>query len=326
MKKVNKHTTLAVSALILLMTACTAQSLDAAPIATEPAAYAPNPQENPVAQINLPGERSNHAGDYDSSALAHKKLVSSGDYFTAGEYERPFNANTMDVYYPNIDIVDTTVYQDDIWIFGVIQVKELKNTDGQYALELDIDVDGYGDYLIRVSNPSSEDWSNAGSQIFEDANNDVGNKKAVISDKDASGDGFETLVFDADGGIGSDAARARISPDEPNTIEIAVLREAVGNPERYLINMWAGSAILDPSLFDINDHYTHEQAGAANTDYEVYYPIKQVAEIDNTCRMAVGFAPNGSEPGLCQQPKPVDDSGPAPAPVQPPPPGAVIIN
>jgi len=30
MKKVNKHTTLAVSALILLMTACTAQSLDAA--------------------------------------------------------------------------------------------------------------------------------------------------------------------------------------------------------------------------------------------------------------------------------------------------------
>jgi len=327
MKTLSKQLVLSLALPILLMTACAKQpvaALESAPVATEPAVLQ---QPSVVVQISLPSERSNHAGDYDSSPMAQKKQVASGDYFTAGEYERPFNANTMDVYYPNIDIVDTMVYQDEARIFGVMQVKELKKSEGRYALELDTDVDGYGDYLVLVSNPASEDWSSAGAQLFEDANNDVGKPKAVISDKSVSGDGFETMVFDASAGKESDTVYARISPDDANVIEIAVLREAVGDPSKYLIGMWAGFSLLDSSLFDINDHFTHEQAGAANPGYENYYPIKQVAEIDNSCRMVVGFAPSGSEPGICQQAGPVDNTGAAPPPPsqpQQPPPPAVI--
>jgi hypothetical protein len=43
---------------------------------------------------------------------------------------------------------------------------------------------------------------------------------------------------------------------------------------------------------------THAQAGSPLADYTVY-PLKAMAEIDNTCRLAVGFDPTGLEPGLC---------------------------
>jgi hypothetical protein len=38
----------------------------------------------------------------------------------------------------------------------------------------------------------------------------------------------------------------------------------------------------------------------ADAGLEFYYPIKAVHEIDNSCRMAVGFQPTGLEPGLCE--------------------------
>lgn len=74
-----------------------------------------------------------------------------------------------------------------------------------------------------------------------------------------------------------------------------------------MVNMWAGSENLDPGLFDHNDHFTHEQSGAAEKGLEFFYPIKEVSEIDNTCRMAIGFQPKGNETGLC--PLPVTESG-----------------
>jgi hypothetical protein len=83
-------------------------------------------------------------------------------------------------------------------------------------------------------------------------------------------------------------------------VEISVKRSVLGNPEKYLINMWAGTSLLDPALFDLNDHFTHEQAGAADRGYEVYYPIKAVYEVDNSCRMAVGFQPT-AEPAVQAQ-------------------------
>jgi hypothetical protein len=61
---------------------------------------------------------------------------------------------------------------------------------------------------------------------------------------------------------------------------------------------WAG-ANIDPSMFDYNDHMTHAQAGDPSQGYGVY-PIKALAEIDNTCRLAIGFVPTGNEPGLCK--------------------------
>ncbi len=273
--------------------------------------------QHSVIPASLPTDRSSHAGDYDSSLTAKNKIAAGGDRFTFGRFERPFNANTMDVYFPNLDIVDTFVYQDETWIYGTITLAGLdanNSLTGKYAIELDTDRDGKGDWLIIATNPSAE-WSTLGVQVFEDANNDVGNITAMFADEKAAGDGFEKIIFDQGNGEDADAAWARISPSDPKTVEISVKRSVVGNPDQYLINMWAGNSLLDPALFDINDHFTHEQAGAADPGLELYYPIKGVSEIDNSCRMAVGFEPTGKEPGLCEIFIPQSVEAPAPTPV-----------
>jgi hypothetical protein len=283
---------------------------------------APETIQHTTIPVALPADRSSHAGDYDSSTTAKNKIAPGGDRFTYGKFERPFNANTMDVYFPELDIIDTFVFQDETWIYGTITLAGLDANNaasGKYAIELDTDLDGKGDWLIIASAPTA-DWSTTGVQVYQDANKDVGNVSAMFTDEKATGDGFEKLVFDQGTGDDADAAWARISPNDPKSIEISVKRSVLGNPNKYLINMWAGHTLLDPSLFDINDHFTQEQAGAADPGLQLFYPIKEVSELDNSCRMAVGFEPTGQEPGLCEVFVPVINVPPTPKPTDPPPP------
>lgn len=258
--------------------------------------------QHKISPMNLPAKRSNHAEDVDSSINAANKIVTGGDRFTFGRFERPFNANQMDIYYPQLDIIDTYIFQDETWIYGTIKIKGTDSNNmltGKYAIEFDLDRDGRGDWLIIAFNPTTTDWSVNAVQVYRDANKDVGSVHPMVMDEKSAGDGFETLFFDAGNGADPDAAWARVSPSDASTVEIAVKRSVFDNPERYMVNMWAGSFMLDPALFDINDHFTHEQAGEANPGFQIFYPIKQVSELDNSCRMAVGFVPTGQEPGLC---------------------------
>jgi hypothetical protein len=281
--------------------------------ATQEATQESSPSDQPVSvqhqtiPENLPDDQSGQATDFDSSKSFENGTLIGGDRFTYERFERPFNANTMDTYFSQIDIVDTRVYQDDIWIFGSITLQGLtasSSSNEKYALELDTNLDGKGDWLILAVKPASTDWSVNGVQVYEDANNDVGLELPTLTDEHATnGDGFEVLAFDQGQGNDPDAAWARISPNDENVIDIAVKQSALGDPEKYLINMWAGTSILNPAIFDLNDEFTHEQAGAADEGLEFFYPIKGVAEIDNSCRMAVGFQPDGSEPGLCPLPQ-----------------------
>jgi len=268
-----------------------------------PATNAPTPTaQHTILPVSLPIEQASRAADFDSSKVSLKKPVVGGDRFTFEQFERPFNANTMDIYYPSLDIVSVSASQDDLWIYGTIQLRGReadRSLTRRYALELDLDHNGKGDWLVIASNPASTDWTVEGVQVYQDANQDVGNLSAMYTDKGASGDGYETLVFDQGVGTDPDAAWARTSPMDPNNVEISIKRSALGNPESYLIGMWAGSSALDPALFDLNDYFTHEQAGAADLSYIAYFPIKAVAEIDNTCRIAVGFR-TGQENGLCR--------------------------
>lgn len=307
-----------------------------APTATPPPVEIPvtGPSAEPVIQHTMqpgdfPAKRSNQATDYDSSTHADKKITTQ-DRFTYGKFERPFSAN-METYFPQLDIVDTSIFQDETWIYGRVTIKGPDSNNaltGKYALEFDLDRDGKGDWLVIVSNPISTQWSVNGVKVYQDANKDVGGSTPLLSDeKITTGDGFETLVFDQGTGKDPDSAWARISPADSNTIEFAVKSSIIGDPKTFMINMWAGSSLLDPALFDVNDRFTHEQAGAADPEFKIYYPIKAVAELDNSCSMAVGFQPTGQEPGICKirvEPSAPDAPG-APAPNVPgvPP---IIIN
>jgi len=238
--------------------------------------------QNQVVPVGLPAERSGHAGDFDSSLSAANQEATGGDRHTFGEFERPFNAQTMDKYFEQQDIVDTFVFQDDIWIYGQIMLRGQGSDEtisSKYALELDVDIDGKGDFLVTASEPTSTEWTVEGVQVCKDQNKSVGNKTAMYTDKNATaGDGFEVCVFNAGEGQDPDSAWVRAAVDGTPTVEIAVKRSVLGNSDKYLIGMWAGTTLLDPALFDVNDHFTHEQAGAANRGYPLFYPIKEVYE------------------------------------------------
>ena len=264
--------------------------------------------QHQLVPAGLPPERSGHAGDQDSSSMASQKRAPGGDRFTFDTFERPFNADTMDVYFSYLDIQDVVIYQDDTWVYAVITVKGTDTNGalpGKYAVELDLDANGRGEWFVLVDHPASTEWSTDGVQVWTDANGDVGGSTVGASDKTVSGgDGYETLVFGQDHQSDPDAAWARISPDDPHTIQLAGKRSLLGGDTAYLAGLWTGNEDLNPTLFDLNDHFTHEQAGAALTELQYFYPIKQVSELDNTCRMAVGFVPTGNEPGLCDTGEP----------------------
>ena len=267
----------------------------------------PPPTELPILHqvfpVNLPPSRSGMAGDHNSSVTADQQKSNGGDRFTFEQFERPFNADTMDVYFPHLDIIETYVFQDSTWIYGTIKVVDrLSVTRGPYrlAMQLDANADGKGDWLVLALNPFSTDWTTDGVQIYFDANSDVGNLTAMIADQGPpGGDGFEQMMFDSGTGDDPDAAWVRVSPDDPNTVEITVKRSLLGNPGAFMVNMWTGHGTLDPAQFDYSDHYTHEQAGAADPEFPNFYPIKAIYELDSSCRIAIGFQPTGSEPGLC---------------------------
>jgi len=259
----------------------------------------PVPQSS-VVPVSLPNVISGRASDQVS---ASGKPISGGDRFTFGQFERPFNSEKMDIYYPNLDIVDMFVYQDETWIYGIMQLNDLEadaSSAAKYALELDTDRDGRGDWLVIVSKPTSADWTTNSVQVYFDENNDVGNTSAMFTDAGAVGDGFEKLVFDQGVGEDPESAWVRISPENPNAVQISIKRSLLGKPQSFMISMWAGHSLLDPALFDLNDLYTHEEAGAANPGFELFYPIKAVSEIDNSCRLAIGFQSSGNEPGVCK--------------------------
>lgn len=317
MKKRSPKIIFAILSILAAMLACNVPGSTTEIPATQPPATElvtvvdtaiPPPSEIPIQHqvfpINLPENRSGHAGDYDSSVTANQKKSNGGDRFTFERFERPFNANTMDIYYPNLDIIDTYVYQDNLWLYGTIQVVDRSAANAspyRFAMQLDTEADGKGDFLVIASNPPSTEWTTNGVQVFYDSNSDVGDLTAMFTDEDATDDdGFETMIFDQGKGDDPDVAWVRVSPQNPNIVEIAIKRSVLNNTFIYMVDMWAGHGTLDPALFDYSDHFTHEQAGAADPELPIFYPIKSVFEIDNSCRMAVGFQPTGSEPGLCQ--------------------------
>ena len=295
-------------------------------VTTAPTTSAPAPVKQGVAPVSLPQKHADEANDINSSAGAAKKVAPPGsDTFVKDLFERPFNATTMDTYFPYIDIVDTQGFIDATWGYATIA---LSGTDAngqlpaKYGVELDLNKDGRGDWLIIASNPSSTSWSTQGVQAWKDTNGDVGGMTPFVADTAPAGDGYETLVFDqGKGSDNPDGAWVRISPDNNKTVQIAFKLSMLGNPKSYAMGAWAGSD-LNPAMFDYNDHMTHLQAGDPDPGIQLY-PIKGLSEIDNTCRLAIGFVPTGNEPGLCFTfiKQHHENGGPNPVAPPPPPPG-----
>lgn len=286
----------------------------AAPQATEAPTTAPAaPPANPPApaqpqHANVPGElpggKPAVVADYSPAYSGSNKLATVGDVFSKGKYERPYNANTMDTYFQYLDISNADFYDSDpMWFYGVIHMVGTDTNNAlpaKYALELDLNLDGRGDLLVLVDHPASTSWDTQGVQAFTDPDSDVGGDKPVNADSGgANGDGYESVIFDQGNGSDPDAAWARVDPNDPKSVEFAFKKELLNGRTKFLVGAWAGTSALDPAKFDFNDHMTSEQAGAAYEPFSTY-PIKGLAELDNTCRRAIGFTPSVALLGACE--------------------------
>jgi hypothetical protein len=253
----------------------------------------------------LPATLLSQVSDWNSSTVANEHRTAGGDNVAGNAYERPFNANTMDTYFPDLDILKGRVFSATPWVYVSISLAGQAASGGlpdNYGVELDLNLDGRGDVLVMASRPGAS-WSTDGVQAWKDANHDVGGPHPIIADAPVSEDGYETLVFDQGAGADPDLAWARISGTDPNTVQLAFKQSLIDNDPTFTWGLWAMNPdTFNPGWFDYNDHFTADQMGSPLVELKSYYPIKAFAEVDNTCRAAVGFTPTSSIPGLCALP------------------------
>lgn len=269
-----------------------------------------SPSETPqpsatIVHITRPGEfpggRESGVSDPDSSSTAGQNRASRGENFSANLFERPFTSEGM-VYYPDLDIVKTTLNRSGDWIYVEITVQGTRDgrLQGTYGAEFDLNVDGRGDCLVLASDLSTE-WTTDGVRAWKDTNYDVGDGIALISDPPQGGNGYDDLVFDQGIGIDPDLAWARIDPSDPNSAQIAVKKSFLNNDGEFVWGGWTDQAVRNPAWYDYNDHFTHDEAGSPLSGL-AQYPLKSLSEVDNTCRWSVGFTLVGDEPGICPLP------------------------
>jgi hypothetical protein len=257
----------------------------------------------PAIKPGIPGKITRTLEDTTSSLKASEKRATTGDNFLRNLYERPFTSKTM-IYLPYVDILTASIAKDDNFFYFKIKLAGLdpktNSLTADYAIEFDLNKDGRGDYLIWVKNPA-KDWSAEGVSSYADPNSDVGGNVPISSDAGFKGDGYEKVVA-----VSADnTSFARISPDDPTVVEIAINLKILGNPTELLWGAWADAGLRDPLKFDYNDVFGPTQAGSpikGNADY----PLDALFSVDNTCRALYGFTTSSNIPGMCTsvQPKP----------------------
>jgi hypothetical protein len=259
-----------------------------------------------IVHLTQPGEpptRESWMFDSDSSTTAAERRASRGEYYQINFLERPFNANSMDTYFPDLDIKEASLARGGGWVYVTIKLVGQRSgggLQGTYGAELDLNLDGRGDWLILATAPGAS-WSTDRVKVYQDSNRDVGDGSPNLSDPPQNGDGYETLVFDQGLGSDPDAAWARVAPGDANSAQIAFKYSLIGSDAEFLWGAWADQGLVNPGWFDYIDHFSHEEAGSPISGLP-QYPLKAVAELDNTCRWPVGFNAVGDEPGVCPVP------------------------
>jgi hypothetical protein len=254
------------------------------------------PTEVPVLQPgDPPAEAERTLEDSDASIKAEEKRVVSGDNYLNNLYERPFTSIDME-YQPDLNILTASIASDESFFYFTLTLDGADPVSGKltgaYSIEFDRTQTGRGDLLVWVTDPTRE-WSMNGIKVYIDNSAVVGGLKPVAAEEGYQGKGYtETIALSGD-----EAAWARIDPDDPNAVQIAISRALIVS-EEFIWGAWADGGIQDPSLFDYDDHFDQSEAGSAVKD-DADYPIKALYSLDNTCRFSYGFETAGEVPGVC---------------------------
>lgn len=226
------------------------------------------------------------------------------DSWQINRYERPFNAETQDTYFPDLDILSASLGTDGTWFYAKLNIFD-KNEEsgflaGTYAIELDLDIDGRGDVLVLVKAPgegATKDWTVTGVQFYGDGDNDVGNNVPLAPDSPSTSNGYDVLVFDQGDGDEPDLAWARLQPGTPSVLELAFKASAIYFSPTFKWWAWSDQGVDDPAEADYHDTFDHPQAGDAILG-QTYFPSLAINQLDNTCASIWGAEP-GDDPELC---------------------------
>jgi len=238
-----------------------------------------------------------------STALLASERRAIGDNYDINLLERPFSPEAMD-YKDYLDITRGELSLNPPFVYITIQLEggAPADQDVAYGVEIDLDLDGHGEWLILGQVPPDSTWTTNGVRACRDSNGDVGGPTAMRVDAPNSArDGYEDCVFESGYGLNPDAAWIRRDPSHANYIQIAFLFSLIGSDGEFLWGAWSDEGLQEPAYFDYHDHFTITEAGSPASESS-YYPLKAVALLDNTCRWGYGFAPTGTEPGTCYVP------------------------
>ena len=237
--------------------------------------------------------------DVVSVDTAAENRAPYGDSYNINLFERPFTQDMT--YIPDVDIVSYNLSHDEKFYYVSIELvgKNPNNEIGiNYAVELDLDADGFGDYIIAARPPYNAEWSTDGVVVAKDSNRDTGGLSAEKSDAPYPGDGYNEIIFDS--GLGSvndsDLAWVRINAGRYATVQFAFKLWVAENKFMYGVLADAGPrSIAD---LDYVDRYTEEEAGSPVRS-DKFYPLKALFGVDNVCREVQGFTGTGQEPQRC---------------------------
>jgi hypothetical protein len=317
---------LAGASVALAIMACTLSSVAKPAQEASPDTPAPLPQapaaDTPTAAVThllLPsGPPASGTLVYDvvCQDTAAERRAPYGDSYDINRLSRPFQQDMT--YIPDLDIVTYTVASDNVWWYVSVElVGANPNNDLgiNYGVELDLDHDGFGDYLILAHPPYTATWDTAPVQIFRDTNHNTGGLTGERSDAPLTGDGYETLIFN--GGAADtdpDMAWVRINAGARANVQFAFKKSWSGVV--FMLGTFADAGMKDPGKLDYVDRFTPGEAGSPIRD-NPNYPLKSLYLVDNVCREAFGFIATGYEPQLCPRTEPEATRKPKP----PPPPG-----
>ncbi len=262
----------------------------------------PTPTVEHMVRPENPGSLTSYMTDRSTKDYAEERRAIA-DNFNQNLIERPYTSEVMD-YIDHLDIIRAELSLSGNWVYVTIFLEGEPPADSQavYAVEIDGDLDGRGDWYISGVVPGSSDWTTDGVYAWKDSNNDVGGVVPIQADPPQDiWDGYDEQLFAQGIGDDPDSAWIRRSPSSPDQVELAFKYSLIGSIGKFLWGAWSEEMVIQPAWLDYNDHFTPEEAGSPEISSSLY-PIKQVAMMDNTCRWAVGFTPSGTEPGVCYIP------------------------
>ena len=301
-------TALPIILIIMILQACGSAPTQAATNVPLAADESQTPTVEPIVHKIIPQEgtlsRSN-AHDQDEITTFEKKNVISGDEFIKNQFERPFTANEM-TYLPDIDIVDFGITSDDQFFYIKIVLAGLdpvsQSVAGSYGVEIDRNADGRAELMLATLPPYSKEFTADNVLVLVDKDGDIGGIHPTRPDEAFSGNGYDGVIFDLRHNINPndpDLAWVRVIEGDKPAIEIAYRKWIFkGGNESFMWSAWASGKDLSPASFNLHDHISEVKAGSPNKA-NANYPVKDLSEFDNTCRVPLGFDAVGNEPLGC---------------------------